>query len=1674
MSSIPFRVTHRRTSTSGRIPSLNTLLTGELYLQLADELIYFKNADQNRLVTVITDASGNGLENIKFSGASNLDIPYWSGSRFYPTGISSFVQVNQTGSFVISTQIVNFVSKSETGNFITTAQTGSFGGGNVDLSAYALKSQTGNFITTSQTGAFGGAGVDLSSYVTTGQTGLYAPAALTGDFITTGQTGLYAPAALTGSFITTGQTGLYAPAAGTGKFASLDESNYLRQTQIPNITGDVCINPGSNNSIVYKIQGYPIANTQPANGQTLQFNGSSWVPGDIAAGGNGGGGLVYYFNDPVVADLPTGNLPVSLSGTFELGRSGTLSQYTVTKTALSEGSYDPIVGFVSDVLDPNVTAIPAGLFDFNIWASSNSTTQTVLQLKVYKYDGATTTPTLLATSDDVYTYDGAVTAQYIMSIVLPQTSLSSTDRLFILISAKGLANNKDITLYFGGNTPSHVHTTIPSVGGSGLIKVINGIMQSSASALVDADVSASAAIAGSKIQADYFALANATGNFITTGQTGSFAVLKSFGTTQYPYNTWIGGCGGQFTNSPCAVLVGGSTNCILNNCSVVVVGGESNGTSNSSWGSIIGGLCNKLTNSCYSSVQGGICNCIYNTLNSNISNGIINCISNSNYGAIGVGSGNLICSSDCSIVGAGNLNKVCISNSSSILAGSQNTILGSNCSTILNGSGNFISGSLNTFISNGSLNATCTGLINGAIIGGCNNTLCSGANNSIILGGNFITGTVCDTAYTRNLCSYGNIVSSGSLTTSGNIISRGNITACGNVYICGTALCSTSFNLLLNSQVSNITSSSYSTTIGGIVHNISSSSCSIIAGGCYHQIANAGGAAILGGGNNYIVNSNYSATIVGEYNAVCCSDRSVIIGGVSNIICRAPLSSILNGTGNIISGTASVPIRSVSIIGSGITVTGTASNTLYVNNICACNGRYFGDASALTGLATGSFITTGMTGAFGGAGVDLSSYVTYSNLQYLDKPEQRCGFVVGSDFVNSGSLTIAFNAGFSCSEYTSNNNFIASSEFGLISSGARNNGIVGGCYSEISDNVCNSVILGGQYITGTSNNTAYAINYCSYKGKYYGDGSALTGLATGSFITTAQTGAFGGAGVDLSTYVTTGQTGLYAPAALTGSFITTGQTGNFIALSVTNVLATRTDASKGTITSSTNSTIIGGVSNTVSSTNVASIFGGCNNSITSLVPNNTIVGGTNNVSNGNVGIVVGGFGNSVSAYTSNYAGVFAGNNNTSDGYQSVIVGGYNNRVNTCSCQSAVISSSTSRVSGCRSVIVGGYNNCITGFGDSVILGGQNIVVNASSTAYANNFCSFNGKYYGDASALTGLATGSFVTTGMTGAFGGGGADLSNYVTTGQFSSGLNFSNNYTSVILGQNTSNCIVDGANNSTIIASCNSCITGASTNAIIIGSNCSCSVSSMNHGIIIGGKCNILCNLMSCDTIIIGGHSNCFYDTLLQSSRSVILGGSGIQANSTDTVFGNNFCAYNGKFYGDGSAITGLATGDFVVSSKCQVVARNIQPFHVCAVTRVASTNLNNALIEFQGGIGKAYLCDHDDASVDDCNLYAITSNGYCAAQFSAMILGNALYGGNIFTTSIRIDGVATSGAVLSQNKVINYQAFPTDDACVVVEDQQLKIYITGAQTGMHWGVRLDILGMQGYNSYIKFYVN
>jgi hypothetical protein len=222
-------------------------------------------------------------------------------------------------------------------------------------------------------------------------------------------------------------------------------------------------------------------------------------------GGGGAGGLMFYLNQNTAPDsttgLPTISSVVTGFAVKELGRIADTVQTTVTTQNLPTEYFNLVAGFVSDVQDPNITTIPPGLWDLNFWASSTANTnkQTVVQVKAYVYNGATLGEPF-ATSDELYIYDPAVVAQYTANLVVGSgVTITASDRIYIEIWAKGSSNNYTLTLKFGAGTPTHLHTTIPSVSGTGVVKVEDGIFKTPASLIVDADIATNAAISLSKI-----------------------------------------------------------------------------------------------------------------------------------------------------------------------------------------------------------------------------------------------------------------------------------------------------------------------------------------------------------------------------------------------------------------------------------------------------------------------------------------------------------------------------------------------------------------------------------------------------------------------------------------------------------------------------------------------------------------------------------------------------------------------------------------------------------------------------------------------------------------------------------------------------------------------------------------------------------------------------------------------------------------------------------------------------------------------------------------------------------------------------------------------------------------------------------------------------------------------
>ena len=283
-----------------------------------------------------------------------------------------------------------------------------------------------------------------------------------------------------------------------------DNSTYL--TTISGIAAGGDLSGTYVNPTVAKLRGELISTTTPTIGKILQYNGTEWAPANIPSGGSGGGGVFYYFNYQNYTGIsPTTGLPTTPVPPSQLGITyGTISN-SINSANLTNGSYTLVCGFVTIVGTPGITTIPAGLWDFNIWAdfvgNTGGSNQTQFQIRVYKYDSSGAgTYTFISQSDNIFIYDPTVLAQYIGNVTMPQTTLLVTDRIYIEFWAqKNVNQSRQISFHFGPTTPSHVHTTIPSVTGTGLVKVVNSVFQSPATLLFNADVDANAAIAVNKL-----------------------------------------------------------------------------------------------------------------------------------------------------------------------------------------------------------------------------------------------------------------------------------------------------------------------------------------------------------------------------------------------------------------------------------------------------------------------------------------------------------------------------------------------------------------------------------------------------------------------------------------------------------------------------------------------------------------------------------------------------------------------------------------------------------------------------------------------------------------------------------------------------------------------------------------------------------------------------------------------------------------------------------------------------------------------------------------------------------------------------------------------------------------------------------------------------------------------
>jgi hypothetical protein len=188
----------------------------------------------------------------------------------------------------------------------------------------------------------------------------------------------------------------------------------------------------------------------------------------------------YIRGDGTLADFPSsggGGSSVSyyLNGGTSQGTIGGTTYYEMSKTAVIGTGVDFtksgdgfIVAFLTDANDPAQLNIPAGNWNYEIYASMSANGGTPqMYAELYKYDG--TTFTLISTSTNEILYDGTALNLYTFAMTVPATTLALTDRLAVKLYATN-SGGKTTTIHTQDSHLCQVITTF-STG----ITALNGL-----------------------------------------------------------------------------------------------------------------------------------------------------------------------------------------------------------------------------------------------------------------------------------------------------------------------------------------------------------------------------------------------------------------------------------------------------------------------------------------------------------------------------------------------------------------------------------------------------------------------------------------------------------------------------------------------------------------------------------------------------------------------------------------------------------------------------------------------------------------------------------------------------------------------------------------------------------------------------------------------------------------------------------------------------------------------------------------------------------------------------------------------------------------------------------------------------------------------------------------------
>jgi hypothetical protein len=315
--------------------------------------------------------------------------------------------------------------------------------------------------------------------------------------------------------------------------------------------------------------------------------------------------------------------------------------------------------------------------------------------------------------------------------------------------------------------------------------------------------------------------------------------------------------------------------------------------------------------------------------------------------------------------------------------------------------------------------------------------------------------------------------------------------------------------------------------------------------------------------------------------------------------------------------------------------------------------------------------------------------------------------------------------------------------------------------------------------------------------------------------------------------------------------------------------------------------IIGGGLCNNSFTLLGAILGGCKNTICANSTQSTIVGGNSNtIACGSYSKIGSGFSNTICGY---YAGIVSGSLNTINACLAFVGSGKSNTIS--GCYSAIVSGllnctfaansfigagQCNCASGIRSTIIAGGNNCVQGLGGFIGVGVCNIICNSTASCCARGSTIVNGVGNNTCGGVWSLPLTCFTTPPTilpTSVFTFIGTGFQNTISGCYSAIVTGYCNNVSGCYSKIGSGCCNSMSGNFSSIISGFSNNISGAFS---FIGSGC-CNTASNCYSAIIGGYCNTASGAAS---IASGGFKN-----NASASCSAIVGG---QCNTASGAYG------------------------------------------------------------------------------------------------------------------------------------------------------------------------------------------